>query len=256
MKDPERGGEFRPALRRHLLRETGDADLKPAGRPRAWLSRLAASRHGKEESRGDGQAAPALHTLRTKVNKWCAGLAAAAVVAAGCAFLLLKPRVIAVRVYSDYSFRLQHPNWQDLVESRFRDAGLIFKQSGTGVRWKVLSSDSTDPTSDLPTLDSRRRVLPQQSDHKAAVLVSFTGIHEGDRIGSTNPFSGTAIVVDFPDRSESANTVILAENLALMFAALVDPAWVQSASAADPQSVRFPPPRRHLDSPGAPLQFR
>src|ERR1017187_2993087 len=183
MKDPERGGEFRPALRRHLLRETGDADLKTASRPRAWLSRLSASRHGKEESRGDGQAAPALHTLRTKVNKWCAGLAAAAVVAAGCAFLLLKPRVIAVRVYSDYSFRLQHPNWQDLVESRFRDAGLIFKQSGTGVRWKVLSSDSTDPTSDLPNLDTRRSALSQRGDDQAAVLVAFTCLPQGDYAG-------------------------------------------------------------------------
>lgn len=70
-----------------------------------------------------------------KVNKWYAGLAAAGVaVAAGCAFILLQPRVITVRVYSDYSFRLQHSNWPDLIESRFRDAGGIFQRSGTGVK--------------------------------------------------------------------------------------------------------------------------
>src|ERR1017187_6997992 len=123
----------------------------------------------------------------TKVNKWYAGLAAAAAAAlagAGYAFVLLKPRVITVRVYSDYSFRLQHSNWSDLLESRFRDAALIFEQSGTGVQWKVLSSNETDPTSNLATLAARRSVLPQQGDSKAEVLVSLTGVHEGDRIGS------------------------------------------------------------------------
>jgi tetratricopeptide (TPR) repeat protein len=163
------------------------------------------------------------------------------VAGAAYALTLLLPRVITVRVYSDYSFRLQHSNWSDLLESRFRDAALIFRQSGTGVQWKVLDSKDTDPTSDMATLDSRRSALPQQGDRKAAVLVSFTGLHEGQRIGSTNPFSGAAIVVDFPDRSESANSIILAENLAHLFAASSDAAWMQSAFAAPPQSVRFPP---------------
>src|ERR1035441_9857244 len=178
-----------------------------------------------------------------KVKQWLyAGLGAAAVAAAAVyALRLSQPRVITVRVYSDYSFRRQHSNWSDLLESRFRDAALIFQQSGTGIRWKVLGSNSTDPTSNMATIDDRRSDLPQQGDSKAEVLVSFTGIHEGDRIGSTNPFSRVAIVVDFPDRPESANTIILAENLAQMFAAPVDAAWVQSASAAAPQSVRFPP---------------
>src|ERR1022692_3028862 len=226
MKDQESGGEIRPALRRHGSPETGDAALQPP-----------ASRQGNEESRGDGQPAPALHT-----KKWYAGLAAAAVVAgAAYALTLLLPRVITVRVYSDYSFRLQHSNWSDLLESRFRDAALIFRQSGTGVQWKVLDSKDTDPTSDMATLDSRRSALPQQGDHKAAVLVSFTGLHEGQRIGSTNPLSGAAIVVDFPDRSESANTIILAENLAHLFAASSDAAWMQSAFAAPPQNAHFPP---------------
>jgi len=177
------------------------------------------------------------------VNKWHAGLAAAVVVAAtGSAFLLWRPSVITVRVYSDYSFRLQHSNWSDLLESRFRDAALIFQRSGTGVRWKVLGSNVTDPTSNITAaLDTRRSLLPQQGDNQAAVLVSFTSLQEGDRIGSTNPFSRAAIVVDFPDRSEWANSVILAENLAHMFAAPIDPAWVQSASAAAPRSARFPP---------------
>jgi len=175
------------------------------------------------------------------VNKWYAGLAAAAVVAAGCGFLLLKPHVITVRVYSDYAFRLQHSNWSDLLESRFRNAALIFQQSGTGVKWKVLGSDSTDPTSDLPTLEERRNALSQRGDDQAAVLVAFTCLHQGDYPGLTNPFSHVALVFDFPDRSESANTAILAENLALLFGSFVDPGWVQSASAADPQRVRLPP---------------
>jgi Flp pilus assembly protein TadD len=177
-----------------------------------------------------------------KVNQWYAGLAAAAAVAAaGCAFLLLRPRVITVRVYSDYSFRLQHSNWSDLLQSRFRDAALIFQQSGTGVKWKVLGSKDTDPTSDMPILDGRRSLLPNLGDNQAEVLVSFTGLREGDRIGSTNPFSRAAMVADFADRPESANTIILAQNLVRMFGADVDPAWVQSAATAAPQSVRFPP---------------
>ena len=138
---------------------------------------------------------------------WYAGVAAATLVAvAGYALMLSQRRVIRVRVYSDYSFRMQHSNWPDLLESRFRDAALIFRQSGTGVQWKVLDSKDTDPTSDMATLDGRRNVLPELGDNKAAVLVSFTGLHEGDRIGSTNPFSRGVIVVDFPDRSEPANT--------------------------------------------------
>src|ERR1017187_10107840 len=161
-----------------------------------------------------------------KVNKWYAGLAAAAVVAAaGYAFMLLQPRIITVRVYSDYSFRMQHSNWPDLLESRFRDAALIFQRSGAGVKWKVLGSNDTAPTSDMATLDGRRNVLPELGDNKAAVLVSFTGLHEGDRIGSTNPFSRAVMVVDFPDRPESANAIILAGNLAHMFAATSCRSW-------------------------------
>ena len=173
---------------------------------------------------------------------WYAGVAAATLVAvAGYALMLSQRRVIRVRVYSDYSFRMQHSNWPDLLESRFRDAALIFQRSGAGVKWKVLGSNDTDPTSDMATLDGRRNVLPELGDNKAAVLVSFTGLHEGDRIGSTNPFSRAVMVVDFPDRPESANAIILAGNLAHMFAAPVDAAWVQSASAGAPQSVRLPP---------------
>src|SRR5271169_5290157 len=117
-----------------------------------------------------------------KVNRWWyAGLAAAAAVAvvAAAAYALMRsrPRVIKVRVYSDYAFRLQHSNWPDLLESRFRDAALIFKQSGTGVQWQVVSSNGTDPTSNLVSLDGRRNVLPLQGDTKVDVLVSFTGLH-------------------------------------------------------------------------------
>jgi tetratricopeptide (TPR) repeat protein len=178
-----------------------------------------------------------------KVKQWLyAGLGAAAVAAAAVyALRLSQPRVITVRVYSDYAFRLQHSNWPDLLESRFRDANLIFQQSGTGVRWKVVGSNDTDPTSNLAGIDSRRAVLPDQGDSKADVLVSFTGMHEGPRTGSTSPFSRGVIVVDFPDRTESANLIILAENLAHIFAAPIDAAWLQSASALAPQSVRFPP---------------
>ena len=84
-------------------------------------------------------------------------------------------------------------------------------------------------------------MLPELGDNKADVLVSFTGIHEGERVGSTNPFSRAAMVVDFPDRTESANGVILAGNLAYLFGAPADTAWVRSASAAGGQSARFTP---------------
>src|ERR1035441_9238512 len=104
---------------------------------------------------------------------WYAGVAAATLVAvAGYALMLSQRRVIRVRVYSDYSFRLQHSNWSDLLESRFRNANRIFQQSGTGVQWKVLGSNDTDPTSGMATLDSRRVGLPEQGDNQAEVLVS------------------------------------------------------------------------------------
>ncbi len=179
--------------------------------------------------------------MKVNQRRYARLAALAVVVGGGCAVMLWQPRVITVHVYSDYALRLQHSNWPDLLESRFRDAALIFQQSGTGVKWKVLDSNSTDPTTDIATLDGRRTALPQRGDSKATVLVAFTGLHEGDRIGSTNPFSRAAMVVDFPERSESANTVILAGTLAQMFGARVDPAWVRSAAATVPQSVRFPP---------------
>src|ERR1017187_8339474 len=79
-----------------------------------------------------------------------------------------------------------------------------------------------------------------QSGHRAdshREKLELLGFHTS----SSNPFSRATIVVDFPDRSESANTIILADNLAHMFAASPDPAWVQSASSAAPQNAHFPP---------------
>ena len=67
------GGGLRPAraegaarrdLRRDRLPGTGDADLQRGGGLLAGRGRYSAPRHGQEEGRGDGRAAPALHQGR------------------------------------------------------------------------------------------------------------------------------------------------------------------------------------------------
>src|SRR2546425_10385418 len=68
-----------------------------------------------------------------------------------------KPRVIRVRVYTDFAFRQNHAdNWEQLVRERFAGVNRIY-ESAVGVRWEIESLDRADPTAVLSDVDLRRR---------------------------------------------------------------------------------------------------
>src|SRR5215470_3953398 len=59
------------------------------------------------------------------------------VLAAGTGWLLYKsqkPRVMRVRVYTDFAFRLKRSDWEQIVRDRI--AGLNGIYSAAGVRWE------------------------------------------------------------------------------------------------------------------------
>jgi len=152
-------------------------------------------------------------------------------------WLLLASRVINVWVYTDYAFRYDHPNWPGVVDSRFQEVNRIY--SGTGVHWKVLDSSQIDPTSNLPGMDTRRANMTLHMDKQTDIYMILTGVHEGDRAGIVIPFTRVAMVVDYPDKSESLNGRLMAHELAHLFGAPDDPAWLQSLMGEKPESEKF-----------------
>jgi len=154
---------------------------------------------------------------------------------------LTASRAINVWVYTDYAFRYNHPEWPGLMESRFREVNRIYQRNGAGIRWKVLDSSQIDPTSDVPSLDSRRASMALHFDRPTDIFVIFTGVHEGKRTGSVSPFTRVAVVVDYPDKSESVNSRLLAHELAHLFGAPHDPDWLETLMGEKPESNKFTP---------------
>jgi Flp pilus assembly protein TadD len=148
-------------------------------------------------------------------------------------------RVINVWVYTDYAFRYNHPNWPGTVESRFEEVNRIYQRNGTGVRWKVLDSSQIDPTSNVTGIDNRRTNMAIHFDRETDIFVILTGVQEGSRTGSVSPFTRVAVVVDYPDKSESINGRLLAHELAHLFGAPHDPAWLESLMGEKPESNQF-----------------
>lgn len=162
--------------------------------------------------------------------------------AAGGGYWLWKhsrPRVITVSLYPDYAFR-QHPQWKELLASRTAAASRIFSES-TGVQWKIASIETEDPidTKSDP-MDARRTELARNTDKPADVLVIVTGLHEGIRTGSVNPFSHAGVIADFPKRSESQNTLIMVHELAHFFGAPNEPGS-NTVMEPEPASGRLSP---------------
>lgn len=161
-----------------------------------------------------------------------------ALVLGGLAWRYFRPRVIHVVVVSDYSFR-ERRNWESVLNARFQAVNQLFR--GTGVQWRVDSAEHMDPVSNIAQFDLRRMELERREETPADVVLSITAQQEGDRLGSVNPFSHAALVVDFPQQSEAQNTLNLAHELARLFAAPVEPAGSASVMSLPPRDGAFPP---------------
>jgi Tfp pilus assembly protein PilF len=161
-----------------------------------------------------------------------------AAIVGGLVWRYLRPRVINVVVVSDYAFR-ERRNWDAVLDARFRAVNQIFR--GTGVEWRVINAEHLDPVANIAQLDQRRLELERREDSPADVAISLTAQPEGDRLGSVNPFSHVAVVVDFPQQSEAQNTLNLAHELARLFAAPVEPAGSGTVMAFPPRSPGFAP---------------
>jgi len=154
-------------------------------------------------------------------------------------FSFFSSRVVKVWVYTDYAFRYDHPNWPQTVDARFQEVNRIYQRDETRVRWKVLDSSQIDPTSNLPGIDNRRANMDLHLDKQTDIYVILTGAHDGERTGSVSPFTPVAIVVDYPKKSESVNARLLAHELAHLFGAAHDPAWLDSLMGEKPESKDF-----------------
>jgi Flp pilus assembly protein TadD len=150
-----------------------------------------------------------------------------------------KSREIKVWVYTDYAFRYNHPEWPGIVEARFREVNRMYQRAGTGILWKVLDSSQVDPTANVPGLDSRRANMTFHMNRPVDVYVILTGVHETNRTGSVSPYSRVAVVVDYPDKPEKVNQRLLAHELAHLFGAPQDPAWLANLMAEKPDTDKF-----------------
>ena len=150
-----------------------------------------------------------------------------------------KSREIKVWVYTDYTFRQNHVEWPGLIAARFNEVNRIYQRNGTGVRWKVVDSSQIDPTSNSQGIERRRADMALHFDRPADVFVILTGVHQGNRTGSVSPFTRVAVVVDYPDKSESLNARLLAHELAHLFGAPHDPAWLDTLMNEKPESSKF-----------------
>ncbi len=150
-------------------------------------------------------------------------------------------RVITVWVYTDFTFRDKHPEWPGLVQSRFDEVNRIYQANGTGILWKVLDSSQLDPTRNIPGLDTRRANMALHFDRPCDVYVLLTDVHEGDRTGTVHPFTRVAVIVDYPDKSESLNARLMARELAHLFGVPRDPAWFSILMSEKPESSQFSP---------------
>jgi tetratricopeptide (TPR) repeat protein len=176
--------------------------------------------------------------IRKKPTLIAIGVLAAAGLSVG-AWLVLASREIKVWVYTDYAFRYSHQNWSPLVEARFQEVNRIYQRNGTGVRWKVLDSSQIDPTSNVPGIDARRANMALHFDRQTDIFLILTGVKQGDRTGSANPFTRVAVVIDYPEKSETVNSRILAHQLSHLFGSPNDPGDAKALLNDNPDNEKF-----------------
>jgi tetratricopeptide (TPR) repeat protein len=169
-------------------------------------------------------------------RKLVIGCAIVAVAAVGGWWLFLRPRVITVCAYTDPLFQTRD-HWKETLENRFREVSRIYSRQ-TRVEWKVVEEPPKDPERNVGGLDQRRRELLLETGCKADVLVEIATIYEGQRRGSVNAFSHSAVITDRPAETEQSNTLQLAHELAHLFGASDEAATIMAAS---PASQKFSP---------------
>lgn len=157
------------------------------------------------------------------------------------AWFYFQSREIKVWVYTDYAFRFNHKNWDDLILARFNTVNAIYRRNGLGIRWKVVDWSQIDPTKDIPGIDNRRATMALHLDRPTDIFVVLTGVPEGQRTGSVSPFTRVAVLEDYPDKPETVNSRLLAHELSYLFGAPHDPALRENLMEEKPGSERFPP---------------
>ena len=168
-----------------------------------------------------------------RLTRWCADLAnwhvmhlalkrilaAAAVVVAAAAGLwwwrASQPRVLTIYLFPDSALR-QRPDWQATLEARVAAVSRLWEREA-GIRWQIAKIEAEDPTAYIPGYENRRRELPKAALRTADLLISVTGVHEGDRPGDVSPFGHSAVLADFPDQPEPENVRRMSRQLTLLF---------------------------------------
>src|SRR5262245_9779639 len=114
----------------------------------------------------------------------------AGVLAAGTGWLLYawqKPRVLRVRVYTDFAFRQKRSDWEKVARERI--AGLNGIYSAAGIRWELQSLDRADPTPLQSGLDVRRKSLAEMPGQDADLLLGLSGAAAGSQTVAVVPFT-------------------------------------------------------------------
>jgi Flp pilus assembly protein TadD len=154
----------------------------------------------------------------------------AGVLAATVGWLLYawqKPRVLRVRVYTDYAFRLKRADWEQVVRDRIAALNGIY--GATGIRWELRSSNQADPTSMAPGLDQRRTKLAEfAGGGDADLLLGLAGSStRGPQTASVVPFTHAAMIVDPSGEFEAER---LARELSRLFGAPPEGGQAKGAS--------------------------
>jgi Flp pilus assembly protein TadD len=157
----------------------------------------------------------------------------------------LTPRTIGVCVVTDYSVRQSRPNWLSYLDSRFAAVNRIF--DGTGVHWDFRHADEPDPTASLHGMEERRLKL-FRTHCQADLILGVTGQPENREAVEAPAFSHLAMVVDDPKLSDQQNVRLMAQGLARLFGAPVDPKGSGTLLTPAPESDTLPKPVAKLIS--------
>lgn len=156
------------------------------------------------------------HVMHLKLKRILPA-AAALLAAAGaiCWWRASQPRVLTVYLFPDTVLR-QRPDWQSRLQARMAAVSSLWERQA-GIRWQIVKIEPEDPTAYLPGYENRRRELPKAALRKADLLLSITGVHEGDRDADVAPFAHSALLADFPDQPEPRNVRRMSRQLTLLF---------------------------------------